>query len=817
MKTILKSLTHYFPALCSFGLVFILLRGYEYLLSTANHITPDGFIWLMVQGIFLDLLIVAIIGLILWPVFFLCTRFNRLLGYALFYSITGVILLVNIALLQYYGEVFVLLGSDFFGYNVLELSDTVNTSITINFARILPFLLFPLLLISFHLFLRHITPERTTAIGVLIYLLAGTAGWFLTYPTTDQFSDEVSYNVVVNKGAHFYRQSKSYLLSDWSGRESFDYYEGPEYPLLREAPGEDVLAPYLDVAESPPNIVLILVEGLGGTFMGENAMYPGFTPFLDSLSQQSLFWPNFLAMSGRSFAAVPSITASLPYGRRGFMEYGFAMPYHYSLISLLRHNSYYTSFYAGYSAGFDNLDIYLERQGTDFLLDASHFGDEFRKMDEIEGGFTWGYADHDLFTRAFDFVDNHPPDHPRLDMFFTLNFHEPFIIPDQQQYIGKVRDRLKDGAFTERMQEVVHNYEEIFAALLYTDHAIEQLIRQYRERADYENTVFIITGDHRIAPIPHKSRLDRFHVPFIIYSPLVREPATFRSVSTHMNVTPTILGHLHHSYGLDLPERVHWVGEPIDMEKEFRSIHTIPFIRNKNEMMDYMKKEYFLSGNQLFRIDHTMYLQPVDDRAHRDLLMDEFAEFRSVNHHVMTNDKLIPVDTRFVAAPEDLAADEAFLQSENLMHLEVEELFELARERAYIEEYDHARIILARALQLAPNYHDARVLKGRTYGWEGRYAEADSLYLDVINRNDRYIDAYVARVDLYFWQRMNSRAVAIASEGLDKAPDDRDLLAGKARSLYMLGNETRAREIFEELERSAPDNERVIGLRRMLQ
>ena len=55
---------------------------------------------------------------------------------------------------------------------------------------------------------------------------------------------------------------------------------------------ENVLGPYFELKEKQPNLVFIIVEGLGRDFVGPGAEFGGFTPYLDSLTTKSLYWEN---------------------------------------------------------------------------------------------------------------------------------------------------------------------------------------------------------------------------------------------------------------------------------------------------------------------------------------------------------------------------------------------------------------------------------------------------------------------------------------------------------------------------------------------
>ncbi|MFU8859080.1 MAG: sulfatase-like hydrolase/transferase [Cyclonatronaceae bacterium] len=808
-KDSFKHFSSIFPA---FAVVFLMIRFYEALIVSSRHILPENYAQLLFNGFLFDLSLVAAIGLILL-LFHLAGRLvSFTLTTAFFYLVTTLLLLIYIALVQYYAEVLLPLGRDFYAYNAAEISDTVNTSIDFGLLRILPYILFPALVYPLSLLFRRFASSDWYQYGMLAWLVAGGLVWALFYPKSSAYDSEVAYNVVVNKAAFFAGQSSTYFRDKAAGTSRIPEFSGREYPMLKPAAYEDVLGPFLETADSPPNIVVILVEGLGGTFVGDQARYSGFTPFLDSLRSSGLFWDHFLSMSGRSFSAVPSALGSLPYGRNGFMEMGHTMPNHHSLISLLNENDYHTGYFCGYSSTFDQLDVFLERNGIDLLMDATHFTDDYAKMDEIQDGFTWGYADHDVYDRAFDFIDHLDHNRPRLDIFFTLNFHEPFIIPDQQKWLGVFTERLDALDPDQNMRREFETYKEVFAALLYTDDAIRMLIDEYKKRPRFEETIFIIAGDHRIAPIPHASRIDRFHVPFIIWSPLVKEPRTMHSVSTFMNITPTLLGHLSETYNLMLPDSTHLMGGVIDTSTAFRAVHELPFMRNKDQMIDYMYRNLFLAGDQLFRITEGMGLERVNDDELQESMKRWLLDFQSVNEYVTVQNKLLPADSRFLEERERVLAQDAYITEMGYGGLGSEGLYELAREKAFDGDYDEARLLLGRTLRRTPNYHDARVLLARTYAWDGDYETARAQVRDIIRRNEQYYDSYSVLSDIAFWQADHQSSLKHAEQGLIHNPGNTELLFRLARAQYHLGETEAARQTLSGLLHIDPAHENALEL-----
>lgn len=809
--TIHKGLKGFIPVSIAYSLCFFAIRIFEIVAVSSKHVLPENWLVTYFYGTLLDITVISLILLPSTLLFLLIARLNHKTAVYVVSTLLFLHLSIYAALIFYFTELLIPLGSDLFAYDFIEIYDTIFTSVDLGFIYVIPFLLF---LILFSVLIRFFSnkafPEKVFNAALISLLLLSLI--FLTlYPRQNNFKNESNYFLAVNKLVFFQSQWIDYILHD-----AIEPYFGEEFPFYSNVDAEDALSEFLLKSEKNPNFVFVIVEGLGGSFMKPHGPYTGFTPFLDSLINEGLYWSNFVSTSGRSFAVQPSLFGSLPFGERGFMEMGFRAPNHETFISLLNDHGYHTAYFCGYESHFDQLDVFLERQDIDLVMDASRFDVRFQKMDEIDGGFTWGYSDKDVYKRAFEFLDEIPSEVPRLDMYFTLNFHEPFITPDKEKYAEMYNEIVSNKEFEPVVREIITNYEGIFTALLYTDDSIRELIQKYMSRDDYHRTIFIITGDHRIAPIPHRSRIDRYHVPFIIYSPLIKQQQQFNSVSSHLNVTPSLVAHLKNTYGFDVPDENHWITGGLDTNINFRSIHELPFMRNKNQMLDYLSGEYYLSDDILYKLEDGMLLRRLDDNVKLDEVRKRYENFRSVNRYVTSKDKLMPVEEGSRIEFDLIAEEDAFIRRNRLRRANTEELFEKAREYAFNSSYESARIILRRVLRIRPNYHEVRVFKGRIYGWEGEYDKAENLLLNVLDRNEEYPEAYKVLIDLYFWMGDNEKSLEVAETGLMYAKNDPDMLYRVARSYYLTGDQTKALEFAEDITRNYPEHEEGLELYNLL-
>lgn len=785
------------------------LRVVEFILITSGHILPDEVSGFLPLAIWWDLIYSSILTLLGWAVYAAFAPVHRMAGLDATYLFITLYLFIALGLLGYFVETLLPLGADFFAYSFSEILTTIETSITLRTVHFFLIALLPGIPLILLWGFQNISAYKTRISAISIWLGICLVLYLLAYPNADRYDHHLTYSLTVNKTALFFQEALRYGIERL---QTDDTFTGEKYPLMRPDNDPDVLGRFFETGEHPPNIVIIKVEGLGGSFMPPHAPYGGFTPYLDSLASESLYWTHFLSTSGRSFNAHPSILGSLPYARSGFMDMGIHMPFHTSIVQILNENGYYTSHFSGFDTSFDKLDVFLDHQGIDDNLDKRRFPDQFDLLEEDESGFAWGYADHDLFRLAHQHLGEISPDTPRLDLYFTLNFHEPFIIPDQPYYQERIDQKLNELDLPERQRRTVENYPEVFAALLYTDDAIQQLMHQYRTRPDYDNTIFIITGDHRIGPIAHETLIDRFYVPFLIYSPKLNQSTEFESLGSHLQLPATLTAFLRENYDLATPDSVHWKKGPVDTSRSFGSELDLPLMRNKNQMMEYVHGRHLLSGNQVFQINRGMETESITNRDLVSKLTDLMRDYRSMNTYITNNNKLLRPTEEQKREREELEEEEIVIREHQLEDFGVDELFFYARDLAFEGDYEDSRIILRRLLRSSPNYHDARILYGRTLGWEGHYQQSLEVLREVLRRNPTYYDTYLAKGDIYFWQGKPEETLRIIDEGLTYHPEHPDFLFRKARA-YNQSNQTgKALPLLEHLTQQHPDHEDAANL-----
>ncbi|MDR0587606.1 MAG: sulfatase-like hydrolase/transferase, partial [Burkholderiales bacterium] len=118
--------------------------------------------------------------------------------------------------------------------------------------------------------------------------------------------------------------------------------------------------------ENPQNIVILIMESLSLGYMGEVNHVKTYTPFLDQLAAQSLFFSNAYANANRSIDGIPAVLAALPaLGAEPFLTSPYATASFEGLPATLSKHGYQSAFFHGAKRGSMFFDQFTKRAGFD--------------------------------------------------------------------------------------------------------------------------------------------------------------------------------------------------------------------------------------------------------------------------------------------------------------------------------------------------------------------------------------------------------------------------------------------------------------------
>ncbi len=413
------------------------------------------------------------------------------------------------------------------------------------------------------------------------------------------------------------------------------------YPLEREDNIKNVLGPYFKKSDTKPNIVFIIVESLGADLFGVNEYGYTFTPFLDSLSRHSLLWTNCISTTSRSYGAIPAITGSVPHGKRGF-QFG-DMPEHNSLYSVLKDNEYETSaFYAG-DFSFDKIYDYLIAQKIDFM---SPFYEDSKKKENKKYDFTyWGYQDHVMFDKSAEIISQRDKDKSYFDLLVTISQHDNRLkLNDKEKvehYLNKVSEIISVLPEEERVKK--NEISGHLASMLYGDDAIRDFTKKYSKINEGKDFIFVITGDHSLNLNP-ENPLDGYHVPLIVWSPMLTESARFEAVVSHNDIVPSLNALLRDNFNFKTPEYIHWVGNELDTSEKFHCNLKTCFLRYTRTIYDGIFEKYYYTmadkQKKAYLIKENLELEEVCDEKIIDDINENFEALIYADNYAYINNKL---------------------------------------------------------------------------------------------------------------------------------------------------------------------------------
>lgn len=321
---------------------------------------------------------------------------------------------------------------------------------------------------------------------------------------------------------------------------------------------------------SRPNVVIFIVESFGREYSGafnkdKNIRdYVSYTPFIDSLANESLIFPNTFANGRQSIHGMSSVLAGIPSLTDAFTSSPYSNQKIQSIVSVCNEMGYDTSFYHGAPNGS------MGFLGFGNILGFKHyFGKtEYNNDQDFDG--IWAIWDEPFLQY---FAKNVGKKQPFMSTVFTASSHHPFKIPEK--YKGKFR----------KGKIVMHEPIE------YMDYAVKKYFETAKKQPWYNNTIFVFTGDHtnEMYYPEYEKAMNRFAVPLILYSPNPEYhlKGVNRELAQQIDIYPTLADLIGYN------KKIRSWGRSLVSEKQYP-----PVIANSDGTV-----EQFITGNYIYRFD----------------------------------------------------------------------------------------------------------------------------------------------------------------------------------------------------------------------
>ena len=255
------------------------------------------------------------------------------------------------------------------------------------------------------------------------------------------------------------------------------------------------------------------------------------TPFLDSLAGESLLFTNIYSAGIHTNHGMYSTLYSFPTIMKRNAMKGSVIPVYSGFPTILKDNGYHNMFFMTHESQYDNMNAFFRTNGFDEI-----FAQEDYPKEKIANHF--GVQDDYLYEYALPVLNARAESgEPFFAALLSISNHPPYVIPEY---------------FTPRSQKMED------AIVEYADWSIRKFFAQARKEPWFDNTIFVLLGDHgKLVGTPESEMPQSYnHVPLMLYGKGI-EKGVNGAFGGQIDVAPTILGMLgigytQNNFGVDL-------------------------------------------------------------------------------------------------------------------------------------------------------------------------------------------------------------------------------------------------------------------------
>jgi hypothetical protein len=83
------------------------------------------------------------------------------------------------------------------------------------------------------------------------------------------------------------------------------------------------------------------------------------------------------------------------------------------------------------------------------------------------------------------------------------------------------------------------------------------------------------------------------------------------------------------------------MGAGLSLSTDYKNTHSIPLMRNKNILNEYIHSMFFISDNQVFKIKELLNLHHLKNEENLEFLQGKLETFKQYNLYINDNFKII--------------------------------------------------------------------------------------------------------------------------------------------------------------------------------
>ena len=267
-------------------------------------------------------------------------------------------------------------------------------------------------------------------------------------------------------------------------------------------------------SKTPPNLLLIIMEGFGGQFVEAVSGRKDIAPNYNRLAKEGVVFTRCYSNSFRTDRGTVSTLSGYPsFPTLSVMKIPAKSRTLPCLAATLNSHGYTSSFLYGGDINFTNMQSYLRTGGYQTIVSDVDFSAAEKKDNP------WGANDDVTFNRLYDMVMQQKQQ-PWHICFLTLSSHEPWKVPYH---------RLKD---------------EIPNAFAFTDHCLGQFVERIRKTPLWDNLLIVCIPDHGY-DYPVGIKKEEHHRNSMLWTGgAVKQHMVINTIMNQSDMAATLLGNL---------------------------------------------------------------------------------------------------------------------------------------------------------------------------------------------------------------------------------------------------------------------------------
>ena len=293
--------------------------------------------------------------------------------------------------------------------------------------------------------------------------------------------------------------------------------------------------------EQKPNIIFIGLESLNARFMERFGNEENWTPTIDSLAKESVFFTNIYATGTRTIRGMEAISLAIPPTPGRSIVKRENSDNLFTIGEIFKQKGYSRTFVYGGDGHFDNMTNYFSYNGFDIVdRKKPHRLEEDLPTkrtriedDEVTFENAWATSDGDLFNKLLKVADaQHKSKQPFFNFVMTSSNHQPYTFP---KGVIDSEENTRENA------------------VKYADETLRLFFEKAKNKPWYKNTIFVIMADH-CAYSAGRTEINvrNHHIPAYIFNLKTETPQEIDKLSSQIDIFPTLFGYLNWSYNTKL-------------------------------------------------------------------------------------------------------------------------------------------------------------------------------------------------------------------------------------------------------------------------